>query len=373
MKCKKCGEKNEKNALFCANCGIKLEKKSIKKNKMLIAVIILAIFVSIGMIMTNIYENSYDGKLSKARKYVEEADYEKAEAEYLEVIDIEPRLPEPYVELADVYIEQYKTDEAVDIMQKAVDNVDEEYESDIFDKKEEVDEKVIGLQTLEKIYKAFENDNLVELYALIKDIGQLTGFFYNEVYLNDNDRFIYIPENKDSGTGIGMYFTNDFSFDCYPDLGNDNALYLGLYVYYGKFEKDIRSGEFKVAQLRAEDFRLYEVTIDDNKVNGDSICMEYVFSDSGKDYKMECKYYYYFVDGKIDGKFEVDDYENDEYNCTLEGSATNGNINRIVNEETQNRQPDGFVIAFNYDTGFFYYYPGSLVYDEDNPPTVILP
>ncbi len=135
MFCEKCGAENKDNAKFCEKCGapipeapptkteqanqsaVQIHKKQIIAGSIILLVILACV---IGFL---VYSNSqkqaaYTGKLQTADKYLQELDYEHAEAVYLEAIDIQPKKEEAYIKLADVYVTQGKTDKAIKILEK---------------------------------------------------------------------------------------------------------------------------------------------------------------------------------------------------------------------------------------------------------------
>ena len=116
-----------------------------KNNKMIataIAIIflIIAIIISLVFVFNNRHSaKAYNNKLEEAQKYVSKLDYKKAEAAYLKAIDINPKQPTAYVELADVYVTVNKQDKAEDILEKGYKNVEgKENKKIIKDKQEEI-------------------------------------------------------------------------------------------------------------------------------------------------------------------------------------------------------------------------------------------
>ena len=116
-----------------------------KNNKMIataIAIIflIIAIIISLVFVFNNRHSaKAYNNKLEEAQKYVSKLDYKKAEAAYLKAIDINPKQPTAYVELADVYVTINEQDKAEDILEKGYKNVEgKENKKIIKDKQEEI-------------------------------------------------------------------------------------------------------------------------------------------------------------------------------------------------------------------------------------------
>lgn len=147
--CTKCGHMNSSENRFCESCGQELdeaiqekveeadtiteseqppvpEKKS--KKKKIIIILIIAVLVMAGAAVAVVkYMDSrtsaeYNAKITEADKYMQELDYEKAEASYLAAIEIEPKADKAYLKLADTYATQEKYTEAIDILEKGAEN-----------------------------------------------------------------------------------------------------------------------------------------------------------------------------------------------------------------------------------------------------------
>lgn len=138
MFCRKCGAQNADGAKFCEKCGAKImqpvpsvnsgnasqsggsQKKKKKGNKILVIVLILVLIAAIAagvlIAMQKKKEKEYNAKIARAEKYIEDLDYEKAEAAYLAAIDIDPKQEEPYLKLADIYVAQGQPKKAKEIL-----------------------------------------------------------------------------------------------------------------------------------------------------------------------------------------------------------------------------------------------------------------
>ncbi len=124
MFCQKCGTQNVEGARFCKNCGAPLHRwqqmqggmgtpsQPVKRtNKKWIAAaggILLAAVVMAGAFAFRSYaeRKDYENYIAQAEKYLDEMDYESAEAAYMKAIEIDPKQEDPYLGLADVYIAQ---------------------------------------------------------------------------------------------------------------------------------------------------------------------------------------------------------------------------------------------------------------------------
>ena len=65
-------------------------------------------------------EKKYQAQIAEGNRYLEELDYEKAEASYLSAIDVEPKKEEPYLRLAEIYNVQDEPEKAVEILLQGV-------------------------------------------------------------------------------------------------------------------------------------------------------------------------------------------------------------------------------------------------------------
>ena len=149
--CAECGHANSEDNKFCENCGHELDEairgkeesvyeedsviseenpypKKKSKTKKIIIITIIALLVLAGAAVAVIkYMDSrtsekYDVKMNAVDKYMNDLDYEKAEASYLSAIKIDPKQSQPYVKVADVYIEQEDYEKAEKILEKGEKN-----------------------------------------------------------------------------------------------------------------------------------------------------------------------------------------------------------------------------------------------------------
>ncbi len=137
--CHACGAENPEGNKFCEKCGRllqdeteKTEKnmknqsaiKNLSRQKKVLIGIVVGVLLIAGAVcgIVKYYDNKtiaeYNTKISEADKYLNEQDYEKAETAYLAAIDIEPKIDEAYLKVADVYVVQGKYEEAEMILQK---------------------------------------------------------------------------------------------------------------------------------------------------------------------------------------------------------------------------------------------------------------
>ena len=87
----------------------------------IIAVLMVVLAVVIGIaIFTNSPAQKYRRQIKLAEKYLDELDYDKAIASYKAAIEIDPKNPEAYEGLADVYIEIDDVEAAIDILESGL-------------------------------------------------------------------------------------------------------------------------------------------------------------------------------------------------------------------------------------------------------------
>lgn len=157
MYCPECGKYNVEEARFCHFCGARLEEnfggyapaqagynpsgqimqqdgssapavpeRTVKKRKKKIWLVLAALLLTAGAAAAAVFlwilpqqkEKEYKAHISDGDRYLEEMDYEKAEDSYLAAIDIEPKEPEPYMKLADIYEIQNQPEKVKDILKQ---------------------------------------------------------------------------------------------------------------------------------------------------------------------------------------------------------------------------------------------------------------
>ena len=151
MFCKKCGKEIRENTKFCPQCGNPVnaietkehgnpKARAGKKNKRLFAIIAGAvIIVAVGggffvALKDQKVKKQYSVCVDIGNKYLEEMDYEKAEASYLKAIKINPKEKESYMKLADIYMAQGEQDKATEILKQAIENIDEKDSEDVVER-----------------------------------------------------------------------------------------------------------------------------------------------------------------------------------------------------------------------------------------------
>ncbi len=142
--CPHCGAEVQDTAKFCAYCGQPLaqpqhltppaetpvqppghppkRRPSLRPLAIVLAVLIVALGVVIALILAQRGggARSYDECMALAARYLEELDYEQAEALYLEAIQLDPSQVEAYRALAEMYVEQERLEDALDILARGI-------------------------------------------------------------------------------------------------------------------------------------------------------------------------------------------------------------------------------------------------------------
>lgn len=148
MFCRQCGTENKDDVKFCKKCGAEFlqdpvskggfweaegnedrrnEKAVGKKNKGSWSgrrwVVITAAFLIMGLcaassftLMAHKEKRDYKKYIAQAEKYLEDLDYENAEAAYLRAVKVAPKEQEPYEKLAWIYEEQEEYEKAEEIL-----------------------------------------------------------------------------------------------------------------------------------------------------------------------------------------------------------------------------------------------------------------
>lgn len=172
MRCSKCGTENKNHAKYCKRCGTSLQRNVLaqKKKKYILGAVLLLLAAAIVIAALTLYtgqkkQSEYNGKLETAQKYLEELEYEKAEANYLEAIAIEPKKQDAYLQLSDVYTVQKKYDRAIDVLKQGKREVQNQK---VFDR------KIKTIQDREKISET-ETQQYAAYYKLCLEYQKQYG------------------------------------------------------------------------------------------------------------------------------------------------------------------------------------------------------
>lgn len=283
MYCTKCGKQNKENARFCAFCGAPLKQEGNtgsrnsarqdaaqreeekKKNGrwkklLLITFPILIIFVAavvtiMAFILPRQREKKYRAELADGNRYLEELDYEKAEASYLAAIAVEPKEEEPYLRLAEIYNVQGEPEKAVEILRQGVDvtagnEVQEKYDLYTYVDRVLIPElgqceegEYTSKYISESVYvepihsqkgvltsriKDFDNDGQEELMVLV-----MTNDEKVESYIDSDQNVVYLQMYEASN---GKIILQDEYMALYPVMGSADSENSGVFLqeYNGK-------------------------------------------------------------------------------------------------------------------------------------------
>lgn len=193
MYCPNCGCYNDENAAFCGSCGTPLrteqsgreqpgqtagavppypggqemkrmeggaptppvqKKKKGKKIWLILAAVLVVIAAAVAAVFLWILPQQkvkqYNSLVAEGNRYLEEMDYEKAEDAFLEAIEIEPKKAEPYVRLADLYLDTGETEKAKQIITEAKETLPEEEREEIEKLEEERKDELDGEDPVEE-------------------------------------------------------------------------------------------------------------------------------------------------------------------------------------------------------------------------------
>ena len=229
-------------------CNYREKKMKTKNNKMIatavaIILLVIAIIISLVFVFNNRHSaKDYNNKLDEAQKYVAKLDYKKAEATYLKAIDINPKQPTAYVELADVYVTINEQDKAEDILKKGYKNVEgKENKKIIKDKQKEIKD---GMNVInnggdyvtykgKSYYWEYESNSFdtANHYAITMDRALVYADVSNDLVCVDdkgNKKTIYSGKNKGSiwvfNNRIYVIPSNTYSDNCTSmDLDGSNT------------------------------------------------------------------------------------------------------------------------------------------------------
>lgn len=243
MYCRQCGTNNADGAKFCEKCGAKMivpkvapqstkNKKKGKKGLLIIilaAVLVLAVVLAVFFSMQKKKEKEYEAEIDKAERYIEELNYDKAEATYLAAIEISPKEEEPYIRLAEIYTVQNEPEKAIEILEQGL----KETKSEVIEQKYEL-YTYVGEVLIPEIGEAeigtyeTEYEMVNEYAASTAHITELSGVIASRIMDFDDD-------GEDEL--LVAILKNDMPDENDPDK-QYNAIYLEMYeVVDGEIEK----------------------------------------------------------------------------------------------------------------------------------------
>ena len=245
MYCLRCGKKIGDNEAFCRYCGApqshangsgvekdmplgsepekisddnkeltkpdSRDEVSVKKKSTLllviggivaVAVLMILVLAVTGITVITSPPFRYARQLSLAQKYLDELDYDQAIAAYKAAIEIDPKKPDAYEALAELYVEMESPEEALEVLQEGIDET--------------------GDEKLEKFFAEVEEQSVNQM---VSDVGDEE---YSNVETDDKD-----IENEGT-SDINEDKTKTDAAD------SDDGSYIrnGDYVIFGSYEQD---------------------------------------------------------------------------------------------------------------------------------------
>jgi flagellar basal body-associated protein FliL len=120
--------------------GKKTKRKKKRKLFIILFVVLLLVAVLIaGWIFMGIQSTrAFNDAVNEGNRYLLAENLEQAEARFLRAIEINPREVEPYLRLADIYVEQEEIDKAIEILEQGQEAVAEEDRYELEQREEEI-------------------------------------------------------------------------------------------------------------------------------------------------------------------------------------------------------------------------------------------
>ena len=194
----------------------KTTKPHKRKKPLVWVLVILLVLAGLGVgswFGWNAYQGGqYQEQLSLGEKYLKELNYEDAIIALNRAIEIDPRSPEPYLLLADVYIEQEDLDSAKKILEQGYEATGGNEE--IKKKQEKTEELIVEKEKKEAAEKAAA--------AVLAPVVEYQGNTY------------YWQYNADSVVGEGVFASYSYRNDtknelvCRSEDGTVNTIYTGV-------------------------------------------------------------------------------------------------------------------------------------------------
>lgn len=242
MFCRKCGCENSDEAKFCEACGTPLVHPNPPKKPdkwvwiILMAVVVLSVVIAVILIQKNNPERMrYDTHVANAEKYLEELNYDEAEAEYLKAISIAPKEKKAYEDLIKLYEEWGKPERAERIRVEETKNVSDDKEN-----KKQTQESYLSEKNNEDFEAESEKGQSNDEN---KDIGKDEGTDKNEHSQTDTtgekdakEEYTWIVKPTIEADDIYYVKSYDFSDHTVNDLNRQ------LKCEYAVIEKDNKLG-----------------------------------------------------------------------------------------------------------------------------------
>lgn len=155
MFCPKCGKEIDAGVKFCSGCGAAIEipndrntndpasstmsstqpkvmDNAVKKKSNPLPFIIIGVglvmiiaLIVTGIAVFSVTHNRYAKQLSLGQRYLNELDYDQAIAAYKAAIEMDPKKPEAYRALAEIYVELEEYDAALEVLSEGIDKTED--------------------------------------------------------------------------------------------------------------------------------------------------------------------------------------------------------------------------------------------------------
>ena len=209
MYCRKCGAENDAGSRFCCKCGAPVQGipegtegadgGSHRRNRKILCIVlascvlVASVAIAAAAISKKSSEKRFGDNVTRAGKYMEELDYDKAEDSYLKAINIDEKQEEPYLQLARIYEKKNEPEKARAILEKGVKNT--------------------GSGTIKNKYNLYTYVDEV----LIPELGQCSPGTYTTEYKKSGQYSAYV-ESIHSEKGVVTSRIMDFDSDGEEEL-----------------------------------------------------------------------------------------------------------------------------------------------------------
>lgn len=274
----------------------------------------------------------YEKLVDRGNRYLLELDYENAEEMYLKALSIEPKKEEPYIKLAEIYMEQEEYEQAQNIAEKAIQELPkdkrEEFEQ-IMQQTQEIDSGLDKDPLLQNLVADAYTERYTDEYATYEwripkillssdDTSRINSEIWENVYMNGVQLNHEAIERKDP-----FLEKNEIEYDC---AVNENILLLWIHTNadqyswdeYWVYNIDIMTGK---EMSRESLLQAYGITMDEYYERAIQVLGSYYWSNWEQD--NENFYNQNFVDW---------------FNQTLKNTISEENINEsfpFINEQGQ--------------------------------------
>lgn len=193
-----------------------------KGNKILMGIILVAVIGAFAVIWTHKPTGkSYDAYMTEAQQYLDKLKYEEAEQALNQAIEVKPTDKTPYIILAEVYVKDNKSSQAVDTLEKAIDHAEMDA-TEIDQVKGYIENVQAGISSEETETdvpaetEADKNEDVEEYITISAPVGGDASSSYGDIellngpdnqlgdgiYVSKNDKTVYLTEEDTIGYNI---------------------------------------------------------------------------------------------------------------------------------------------------------------------------